>query len=253
MKSHFTSSYTLRPNCTYTVNGTTYGTNANGQIEYFSGPLSRQAAPRSPSAQRNLPGKLPSEDAGHLIAASAGGSGKVDNLTRMDRQANERDYAAFERDNRTLLAEGKEVTLTGSLAYAEGSDRPTAFMVERTVTDPVTGEVSSEHLSWTNEDMAFFDDVGEEAYALADEFPNPGREPDYDMLTDCMSTANSHSTASLAQTNVAAETNVAGTSGADTAAAGAASAAASSSNASTPAASASAASHGGSSRGGPGL
>lgn len=211
MESHFASAYTLRPDCTYTVNGTTYKTNANGQIESFSGPLSRMAAPRSASAQRNLPGKLSSEDASHLMPASGGGSGKVDNLVRMDRKVNQRDYAAMENENRAFLAEGKQVTLTGNVAYSKGSDRPTAIMVERAVSDPITGERTSDRFSWTNEDMGQFDDFGEaEAYSLADEFPNPSREPDYDALTDCMSTAYGHNTPFFAQTNMTANTNTAG-------------------------------------------
>lgn len=173
--SHFSGAYTLVPDTTYTVNGTTYRTDAQGRISTFDGKLSAEGAPRSLSAQRNLPGKQPGEDAGHLMSASRGGSGKTDNLVRMDHQVNVRDYRAMERENDALMKEGKEVTLHGSITYPGDGNWPDCFMVTREVTDPATGVTDVEHFSWTNIDMAQFDD-NEDWMSLADEFPNPGSE-----------------------------------------------------------------------------
>lgn len=173
--SHFSGAYTLVSDNTYTVNNTTYRTDANGRISAFDGKLSADPAPRSFSSQRNLPGKQPGEDAGHLIPASRGGSGKVDNLVRMDHQVNVRDYRAMERENDALMKEGKEVTLHGVATYPGESNWPDCFMVTREVTDPATGKSYEEHFSWTNVDMAQFDN--EESWAsLADGYPNPGAE-----------------------------------------------------------------------------
>lgn len=173
--SHFSGAYTLVSNNTYTVNGTTYQTDAKGRISSFSGKTAADSAPRSPSSQRNLPGKQPGEDAGHLMASSQGGSGKADNLVRMNHQVNVRDYRAMERENDAFMKEGKEVTLHGSVTYPGESNWPDSFMVTREVTDPATGATDVEHYSWTNTDMAQFE--GEEDWiSLADEFPNPGAE-----------------------------------------------------------------------------
>ena len=173
--SHFSGAYTLVSNNTYTVNGTTYQTDAKGRISSFSGKTAADSAPRSPSAQRNLPGKQPGEDAGHLMAASQGGSGRADNLIRMDHQVNVRDYRAMERENDAFMKEGKEVTLHGFISYPGESNWADSIMVTREVTDPATGATDVEHCSWTNIDMAQFE--GEEDWiTLADEYPNPGAE-----------------------------------------------------------------------------
>lgn len=170
---HFSGAYTLVPDNSYTVNGTTYRTDERGRIIGFDGPLSREAAPRSRSAQRHLPGKLPGEDAGHYMAASQGGSGRADNLGRMDHQVNVRDYRGMERENEALLHSGQEVTLHGTVTYGGEGTRPDCFMVTREVTDPVAGQTRTDYLSWTNTDMALFE--GDDTWAaLAEEFPSPG-------------------------------------------------------------------------------
>lgn len=173
--SHFSGAYTLVPDNTYTVNGTTYHTDSQGRITSFDGKLSAQSAPRSLSAQRNLPGKQPGEDAGHLMPSSRGGSGKVDNLIRMDHHVNTRDYRAMERQNDALLKEGKEVTLHGTVTYPGDSNWPDCIMVTREVTDPATGITDVDHVSWTNTDMSEFD--GDDYWvAPEDEYPHSEAE-----------------------------------------------------------------------------
>ena len=172
---HFDGTYTLKANTVYTTNGTVYRTDSLGRIVSFDGSLFTEPAARSPSHQKNLPGKMPGEDSGHLIASSNGGSGKVDNLVRMDRAVNQRDYRAMERENTALLEKGNEVDLHGSVTHPGETNWPDCFMVTREVTDPNTGVTDTEHFSWSNTDMENFE--GEETWAsLASEFPNPGAE-----------------------------------------------------------------------------
>ena len=91
---HFQGAYTLKPNQTYTANGATYHTDESGAIRSWSATLTgpQQAAPRSLSHQKNLPGKLEGDHAGHYLAASEGGSGLAENLTPMNAKVNTRDY-----------------------------------------------------------------------------------------------------------------------------------------------------------------
>lgn len=172
---HFDSTYTLKAGTVYTANGTVYQTDASGRIVSFRGSLSTDSVARSLSHQKNLPGKMPGEDSGHLVASSNGGSGKIDNLVRMDSTVNRRDYRAMERENTTLLKEGNEVELHGSVTYSGKTNWPDCFMVTREVTDPNTDAKDTEHFSWSNVNMEEWE--GSETWvSLASEFSNPGAE-----------------------------------------------------------------------------
>ena len=157
---HFQGTYTLKPNQTYTANGATYHTDGSGAIRSWSATLTgpRQAAPRSPSHQKNLPGKLEGDHAGHYLAASEGGSGLADNLAPMDAKVNTRDYRAFERENHKLLEEGYTVRLDGSSHMGSSKLRPDGIMVTRSVYDSDGNLVDREHFSWTNADMSKYQD-----------------------------------------------------------------------------------------------
>lgn len=157
---HFQGTYTLKPNQTYTAHGATYHTDSNGAIRFWSATLSgsRQAAQRSPSHQRHLPGKLEGDHAGHYLAASEGGSGLADNLAPMDAKVNTRDYRAFERENRKLLEEGYTVQLEGSSHMGSSALRPDGIMVTRNVYDSDGNLQDREHFSWTNTDMSQYQD-----------------------------------------------------------------------------------------------
>ena len=158
--SHFGGTYTLKPNQTYTANGAVYHTDKNGAIQSWSATLTgpQQAAPRSPSHQKNLPGKLEGDHAGHYLAASEGGSGLADNLAPMDAKVNTRDYRAFERENHKLLEEGYTVRLEGSSHMGSSERRPDGMMVTRSVYDSDGSLVDREHFSWTNTDMSKYQD-----------------------------------------------------------------------------------------------
>lgn len=156
----FQGTYTLKPNQTYTANGATYHTDENGAIQSWSATLTgpQQTAPRSPSHQKNLPGKLEGDHAGHYLAASEGGSGLADNLAPMDAKVNTRDYRAFERENHRLLEEGDTVRLEGSSHMGSSKLRPDGIMVTRSVYDSDGNLVDREHFSWTNTDMSRYQD-----------------------------------------------------------------------------------------------
>ena len=167
----------LESNTTYERNGILYQTDEYGRVVFFSGNLQLRVAPRNLSAQHNLPGKLPGEHAGHLIAARHGGIGETPNLVRMDGKINTRDYAAWERESDQLLREGKTVHIDGYLSYHEGSNRPEAIMTTRTVTDTTGNLLDREHASWSNYDISPMDDDEiQEWFDLADTYPNPGEE-----------------------------------------------------------------------------
>lgn len=167
-EDHFQRTYTLKPNQTYTANGATYNTDGSGAIRSWSATLTgpRQAAPRSPSHQKNLPGKLEGDHAGHYLAASEGGSGLADNLTPMDAKVNTRDYRAFERENHKLLEEGYTVRLEGSSHMGSSELRPDGIMVTRSVYDSDGNLVDREHFSWTNTDMSKYQDKDFEATSI---------------------------------------------------------------------------------------
>lgn len=167
----------LESNTTYERNGILYQTDEHGRVVFFSGNLQLRAAPRNPSAQHNLSGKLPGEHAGHLIAARHYGTGEPPNLVRMDGKVNTRDYAAWERESDQLLREGKTVHIDGYLNYHEESNRPEAIMTTRTVTDAAGSLLDREHTSWSNYDMSPIDDDETQVwFDLADTYPNPGDE-----------------------------------------------------------------------------
>ena len=157
---HFQGTYTLKPNQTYTANGAMYHTDKNGTIQSWSATLtgSKQAAPRAPSHQKHLPGKLEGDHAGHYLAASEGGSGLADNLVPMDAKVNTRDYRAFERENHKFLEEGYTVQLDGSSYMGSSALRPDGIMVTRSVYDSEGNLQNREHFSWSNTDMSQYQD-----------------------------------------------------------------------------------------------
>ena len=154
--NHFQGTYTLKPNHTYTANGATYHTDGNGAIQSWSATLTgpQQAARRSPSHQKHLPGKLEGDHAGHYLAASEGGSGLTDNLAPMDAKVNTRDYRAFERENHELLEKGYTLRLEGSNHMGSSDLRPDGIMVTRSVYNSNGDLQDREYFSWTNTDMS---------------------------------------------------------------------------------------------------
>ena len=104
------------------------------------------------------------DHAGHFISAQDGGDpGKI-NLSAQEEHVNTRDYRAFERENHALVEQGYYVELIGEVSYPMGSDvnRPEAYMVERIATNEKGEEIDHSYFSFTNENMAEFELIGEE-------------------------------------------------------------------------------------------
>lgn len=169
----------LNPNTSYTgPNEAQYNTDEYGRIETWHAQVDDKTVARNPYAQYTLEGKNPDQShAGHLLASSQGGSGEKYNMVPMNDKVNTRDYRVFEKENDQLVQNGYTVNLSGSNSYAVnsgGKNIPAAIMVDREVS--LNGEhLYTEHSSWTNLDMADFEDKGNaEAAELYDQFDNPG-------------------------------------------------------------------------------
>ena len=179
---HFADSYKLKANEEYISNGIEYQTNQDGKITHFSGELSQESSKRHQADQNNLEGKWKTDHAGHLVARENGGSGYVDNLVPMDGKVNTRDYRAFERENNSIMKEGYNVQLDGDVYYSSNEKRPDAFMVTREVKDDQGKVVDREHFSWTNIDMAEFEDSDVDWYD--DDIPNAMKNDDYPQFSN---------------------------------------------------------------------
>ena len=80
-------------------------------------------------------GKLPKDDAGHLIGDRFGGSPKLDNLVSQARRVNRSEYKMIENIWAKALKEGKKVSVDIQIHYANGGMRPASFTVEYTIDD----------------------------------------------------------------------------------------------------------------------
>lgn len=167
----------LKANATYQApDHASYHTDSNGRIMSWSAIPSTEAGKRNQYAQRTEEGKNGEQhDAGHLLAASQGGSGEKYNLVPMAETVNRRDYRAWERENEVLVQQRYDVYLRGSLAYSQGSasNNPEAIMVSRDVYKDGT-YLYTEHFSITNYDLDDLEGVGEkEAFEIASQYDNP--------------------------------------------------------------------------------
>lgn len=177
----------LKANATYHgPNHASYHTDSNGRIMNWSAVPGAEAGKRNPYAQRTEEGKNKEQhDAGHLLAANQGGSGEKYNLVPMAETVNRRDYRAWERENESLIRQGYDVQLRGSLTYSQGSttNNPEAIMVSRDVYKD-GAYLYTEHFSITNYDLDALEGVGEkEAFEMASQYDDPATHY-YDEKTD---------------------------------------------------------------------
>ncbi len=85
----------------------------------------REPGRRDKRAQRYLEGKLPGDDAGHLIARVLGGLGDELNLVPMERyQVNRAEYRAIEEHWEEAVKEGSTVYVTIEIGYEKPSLAP---------------------------------------------------------------------------------------------------------------------------------
>ena len=82
---------------------------------------------------RTVPGKLPGDDAGHLIGNRFGGSNRADNLVAQLRHMNRGAYNALERIWANAIRSGSTVSLDIRLQYDGDGVRPTGILVYQSI------------------------------------------------------------------------------------------------------------------------
>ncbi|PZF81087.1 DNA/RNA non-specific endonuclease [Jiangella anatolica] len=118
-----------------------YTTDGAGWVVSVDAALTaRPPGKRKKYAQRTVEGKLPGDDAGHLIASMLGGIGDKINLTPMEADLNRRRFAKLERRWKRAIDEGKPVSVKIVLYYTDGTHRPGVITVTHTI-DGVTKTV----------------------------------------------------------------------------------------------------------------
>lgn len=127
---------------------------------------------------------LPGDERGHVNASSLGGTNGTSNVVAQHSDVNHGGYLAVENGERSALQNGAVID-SEKTAFVNGQDRPTAFLVNDTITYP-DGHTETVHHSFANESYASQAEWNEMSAALPGAFdaPNPG-----DGLRDSMSTA----------------------------------------------------------------
>ncbi|MED4174573.1 DNA/RNA non-specific endonuclease [Halalkalibacterium halodurans] len=123
----------LKPNVEYvTPEGYLYKTDGYGRIKYVEADLSLGASKRNNYAQRNVEGKNPGDDGGHLIASIFKGSGDIDNLVPMNANLNRGAYKSLEYRWRQALEKvpPEQVQVNIQPVYRGNSMRPEMFEVK---------------------------------------------------------------------------------------------------------------------------
>lgn len=136
-KTHFASTYTLRPNENYDANGYNYETDKYGRIKSCEGTLRLEEGKRNTDHQVHAGGeyRLENDEGGHLIGRRFGGSEKIDNLVAMEHSVNRGEYKELEDDWAAELEKGNSVDVKIQVRYSGESSRPTDFIVKYQITD----------------------------------------------------------------------------------------------------------------------
>lgn len=119
-----------------------YHTNKKGWIDEVNVDKLQLNLDERHSHYANPPGKLPDDEAGHLIADIFGGSRDADNIVAMSHNINSSQYKILENQWRQAVEAGKDVSINIKIDYGNSTTgRPTAFDVD-TVID---GELKKYH------------------------------------------------------------------------------------------------------------
>ena len=156
---------------TETLNGYEYTVYDTGTI-VATGQLQNETAARNSYNQRIAGGKSrqPTDQGGHIVAASHNGSPDRINITAQDAKVNTRDIRAVERDETSALRSGDTITTERISHCYSDPNRPDAYMINDTVvgSDGTTRTVSS---SFTNTDMSqYYDDLDQDISPSDDSF-----------------------------------------------------------------------------------
>lgn len=135
--THFSSTYSLKPNEQYEANRYGYETDRYGRIKRCEGRLRLEDGKRNTSHQVKAGGeyRLETDEGGHLIGRRFGGSEKVDNIVPMDSHVNHIEYKKLEDEWSQELQKGNTVDVKIRCIYEEESIRPTTFVVKYKVID----------------------------------------------------------------------------------------------------------------------
>lgn len=143
---------------TESLNGYEYTVYDTGTI-VATGQLQDETAARNSYNQRIAGGesRQPTDQGGHIVAASHNGSSDRINITAQDAKVNTRDIRAVERDETSALRSGDTITTERIAHCYSDPNRPDAYMINDTVvgSDGITRTASS---SFTNTDMSQYDD-----------------------------------------------------------------------------------------------
>lgn len=160
---------------TSSQNGYTFRTDTETGTTTASGRLQNLPATRNTAAQRAAGGaaRLPTDQGGHLVAARFNGPSTQENLYAQSGNLNQGVYRTMENAEANLLAQGATID-TERTAFLSGSSRPSAFLVNDTITY-ADGKTSEVHLSFPNLSTSELEEIDEEMsrFDIPDD-PNPG-------------------------------------------------------------------------------
>ncbi len=108
-----------------------YTTDSKGRIKTAAGFLTPKSKPRV-SHHGNPTGKLPGDEAGHLIADVFDGSGGRENIVAQLKDVNQKQFKAMEKSWSDALGNGSTVRVQIDVDYGSGG-RPTGFTVTQWV------------------------------------------------------------------------------------------------------------------------
>ena len=134
----------LKPNVTYQTgeHEYLYQTDGMGRIcRAIAKHLKYKAPGKRKDHYRKTPGKLPGDEAGHLIADRFAGSRKKDNLVSQAKDVNHKEFGRLEDLWAAAIDEGKEVSLDIQVFYDGDGKRPVSFRVDYAI-DGVVASVN---------------------------------------------------------------------------------------------------------------
>ena len=128
----------LVPNNEYKLNGYSYKTDELGRTTQVHGTLTLKEEISNRPAAPEVKGMEENDQKGHLIGREFNGSDSEGNFAAMSSQVNQREFRAWEIENKKYLKEGKDVKVTIECVYDGDSHRPSSFIATR----EVDGEIS---------------------------------------------------------------------------------------------------------------
>lgn len=142
------------PNTSYIDSlGNRYRTDDLGRTVIAEGELQREpATQRNSTAQKNTPGKLMDDQAGHLLGHQSGGLDSRVNLTAQNGNLNQGEYKSMELRAQKEMESGNRVYRSVQPLYEGDSVRPSRYQVTDTIMDSDGNPIRSHNYSFANAD-----------------------------------------------------------------------------------------------------